>query len=350
MLHSKPTEEMDFVRETDQRRVIFGWGALSSAIGKELARLGVERAMIVTTPSRADLAAEIARLVLDRVGIVYPGAQPNAPTDVTEAAITAASSVKADGLVVIGGGTAIALSKAIGLRTGLPQVAAPTTFSGVESAPFVSEIERGARIERPSETVLPKVAIYDPELFAQLPPPIAAPSAMNAMANALDALAAPNGASGSTAALRAIGSALPRFAADAADAVAWSEAVHGATLLGVGNWPTTLHARLCQALIDAFGLIHANVHCVMLPYTAALRRNVAPEAMRKAAAAMEVDDVPAALYDLMQIAAPRKSLREMAAPKDALEHLCDRLQGDFEPARRAELLEMLMAAYEGRRP
>jgi hypothetical protein len=89
---------------------------------------------------------------------------------------------------------------------------------------------------------------------------------------------------------------------------------------------------------------------VMLPYTAALRRNVAPDAMRKASVAMEVDDVPAALYDLMQIAAPRKSLREMAASKDELERLCDRLQGDFEPARHAEVLETLMAAYDGRPP
>ncbi|MBV8593482.1 MAG: hypothetical protein JOZ27_04175 [Caulobacteraceae bacterium] len=72
--------------------------------------------------------------------------------------------------------------------------------------------------------------------------------------------------------------------------------------------------------------------------------------MRKAGAAMEVDDVPTALYDLMQIAAPRKNLREMAAPKDALERLGDRLEGEFEPARRAEVLETLMAAYEGRRP
>jgi maleylacetate reductase len=342
--------ETAFVRETRQRRVIFGWGARASAISEELMRLGVERAMIVTTPSRADLAAEVARLVLDRVEIVYPGAQPNAPTDVTAAAITAASSVKADGLVAIGGGTAIALGKAISLRTGLPQVAVPTTFAGVEGAPSVNETERGARIERPSGTVLPKAAIYDPELFAQLPPSIAGPSAMNAMANAMDTLGSSNDASTAAGALRAIGAALPRLAANSTDAAALSEAVYGASLVEVGDWPPTVHARLCQALIEPFGLVHADVHCLMLPYTAVYRRNVAPDAMRKAAAAMEVDDVPSALYDLMKLVAPGKSLKGMAASKDALERLCDSLQGDFEPARRAEVLEMLIAAYEGRRP
>ena len=180
-----------FVHEARPGRVIFGWGA-RRAVGEELARLGVERAMIITTPSRADVAAEFARLLLGRVGIVYPGAQPNAPIEVTEAALTAASSVKADGLLAIGGGTAIGLSKAISLRTNLPQVAAPTTFSGCEMAPFLSETERGARIERRSQDLLPRATIYDPELVAHLPPSIAGPSAMNAMANAFDALCAPN--------------------------------------------------------------------------------------------------------------------------------------------------------------
>ena len=209
-----------FIHEARPGRVIFGWGA-RSAVGEELARLGVERAMIITTPSRADLAAEFARLLLGRVGIVYPGAQPNAPIEVTEAALTAASSVKADGLLAIGGGTAIGLSKAISLRTNLPQVAVPTTFSGCEMAPFLSETERGARVERRSQDVLPRATVYDPELVAHLPPSVAGPSAMNAMANALDALCAPNAspldAFAATEAMRVISAALPRLLANSAD-------------------------------------------------------------------------------------------------------------------------------------
>ena len=63
----------------------------------------------------------------------------------------------------------------------------------------------------------------------------------------------------------------------------------------------------------------------MLPYTAVYRRDFAPEAMREAAAAMRTDDAPQALYDLMQLAATRKSLRQMEVTTNELDALCDRL-------------------------
>jgi hypothetical protein len=74
--------------------------------------------------------------------------------------------------------------------------------------------------------------------------------------------------------------------------------------------------------------------------------------MREAAAAMRTDDASQALYDLMQLAATRKSLRQMEVTTNELEALCDRLpvSGDFESASRADCLKMLVAAYEGRRP
>jgi alcohol dehydrogenase class IV len=344
-----------FLHEARPGRVIFGWGARRAA-GEELARLGVERAMIITTPSRADVAAEFARLLLGRAGIVYPGAQPNAPIEVTEAALTAASSVRADGLLVIGGGTAIGLSKAISLRTNLPQVMAPTTFAGCEMASFLSETEHGARVERRSQDLLPRASIYDPELVAQLSLSIAGPSAMTAMANALDALCAPNASPLDTfaaaEAMRVISAALPRLFAHSSDNRAWSDVLYGAWLGGVGVSSSTIHSKLCQALANTFGLVHAEVACVMLPYTAAYRRDLAPGAMREAAAAMRTDDAPQALYDLMQLAAPRKSLCQMGVTANELEALCDRVKdcGGLESVSRGDCLEMLMAAYQGRRP
>ena len=125
--------------------------------------------MVVTTPSQADVAAQFARLIGERAGIVYPGAQMHTPTNVTEAALTAVSSVKANGILVIGGGSAIGMSKAIALRTDLPQLVVPATFSGSEMTPILGETE--ARREdhaARAEKVLPETVIYDPELRGRL--------------------------------------------------------------------------------------------------------------------------------------------------------------------------------------
>jgi hypothetical protein len=88
----------------------------------------------------------------------------------------------------------------------------------------------------------------------------------------------------------------------------------------------------------------------MLPYTAAYRRDAAPDAMGKAASALRAQDAPEALYDLMQLAAARKSLRQMDVTTAELEMACDLVGAPGEPAGRADILETLIAAYEGRRP
>ena len=97
---------MNFTYAANPCRVIFGPGS-SATVGAELDRLGVARAMVITTPPKADIAATFARMIGERAGIVYPGAQMHTPTNVTEAALTAVSSVQADGILAIGGGSAI---------------------------------------------------------------------------------------------------------------------------------------------------------------------------------------------------------------------------------------------------
>jgi alcohol dehydrogenase class IV len=172
----------------------------------------------------------------------------------------------------------------------------------------------------------------------------------------LDALCAPNASPldtfAATEAMRVISAALQRLLANSADRRAWSDALYGAWLAGVGAASSTVHSKLCQALVDTCGLVHAEVACVMLPYTAAYRRKFAPKAIREAAAAMRADDAPQAFYDLMQLAATRKSFRQMEVTTSELEALCDSVKdfGDLESASRADCLGMLMAAYEGRRP
>jgi len=350
---------MEFVYEASPQRVIFAAGA-RARVGEELGRLGVERAMVVTTPSQADVAAQFARLIGERAGIVYPGAQMHTPTNVTEAALTAVSSVKADGILAIGGGSAIGMSKAIALRTDLPQLVVPVTFAGSEMTPILGETERGEKVTQRSPKLLPETVIYDPELASGLPPHVAGPSAMNAIAHAVEALYARDGnplvSAIAEEAIRTLAGALPRLLADRADMGAWSDALCGAWMAGscLSSVGLGVHHKLCHTLGGMYDLNHAELHAVMLPYSAAFNREAAAQAMRRAARALGADDAPSALYELMLAAAPTHSLKEMGLTRAALEKAADLAAKDPydnpRPVTRDGLIELLAAAHDGGRP
>jgi maleylacetate reductase len=349
---------MNFVYQSSPQRVIFAAGARSRA-DEELDRLGVARAMIITTPSQAETAAAFARLIGERAGIVYPGAQMHTPTNVTEAALTAVSSVQADGILVIGGGSAIGLSKAIALRTDLPQLVIPTTFAGSEMTPILGEVERGVKKTQASPKVLPETVIYDPELVTMLPRHVAGPSAMNAMAHAIDALCAGNANPISSLlaveSIRALARALPRLLEDPNQA-AWADALYGAWLAGscLGAVDMGIHHKICHVLGGAFDLSHADIHCVMLPYTTAFNQTTTPEAIRRVARALERDDAPSALYDLMLGVESQPSLKALGLTPAALEKAADlAMENAYDHPRqvtRDEIIRILFAAYDGKRP
>jgi maleylacetate reductase len=349
---------MDFVYEAWPTRVVFACGAIG-ATGEELDRIGMARVMVVTTPSQADIAAGFARRIGARASIVYPGAQLNTPTNVTEAALTAVSSVRADGLLAIGDQTAIGLSKAIAARTGLPQLIVPTTFSGAETNPILEELERGALKMSRDTRCLPRAAIYDPEFVRSTAKVFAGPSAIHALANAFQAFAGeganPISRAMSEEAIRALYRAAPRALGNFGDVAAWSDSLYGAYLAGTGLGavgPGLAH-RLSRVLSLDYSLDQSEVLCVLLPYEAAAGRRTAPAALCRVAAAMKGDDAPSALYDLVRICAPSVGLRAFGLTRAALEKAADVVATratESRAAGRAEALDLLWAAFEGQRP
>jgi maleylacetate reductase len=349
---------MDFVYEAWPTRVVFACGAIG-ATAEELDRIGMARVMVVTTPPQADIAAEFARRIGARASIVYPGAQLNTPTNVTEAALTAVSSVRADGLLAIGDQTAIGLSKAIAARTGLPQLIVPTTFSGAETNPILEELERGALQMSRDVRCLPKAAIYDPEFVRSTAKVFPGPSAIHALANAFQVIAGeganPISLAMAEEAIRVLNRAAPRALDNLGDGDAWSDSLFSAYLAGTGFGvvgPGLAH-WLSRVLSLDYSLDQSEVLCVLLPYQAAAARRTAPAALRRLAAAMEGDDAPSALYDLTRICAPSVGLRAFGLTHAALEKAADvvaRRATESRAARRAEALDLLSAAFEGQRP
>ena len=75
----------------------------------------------------------------------------------------------ADGLVALGGGSAIDTAKAVRAETGLPVVSVPTTYSGAEwSSGFgMRDEERGVKVGGTGARV--EGIVYEPELTLGLP-------------------------------------------------------------------------------------------------------------------------------------------------------------------------------------
>jgi alcohol dehydrogenase class IV len=350
---------MRFVYEVFPSRVVFGRGSRSQTAA-ELDRLGITRAIVLSTPQQASLAAELAREIGTRAASVYPGATMHTPVDVTEAAMSAVETVRADGIVAAGGGSTIGLGKAIALRTDLPQLAIPTTFAGSEMTPIIGQTERGLKTTQRTPKVLPETVIYDPDLAMTMPPAISGPSGMNAIAHAVEALYAQDAnpiiSLMAEESIRALSGALPRIHSSSCDSDAWSDALYGAWLAGacLGTVGMALHHKICHTLGGAFNLDHAGIHCLMIPYSVAYNRQAAPSAMHRIASALDASDVSGALYDLSQSVGTIHSLRAFGLTESDLEKAADLAVNspyyNPRPITRDAVLSMLRQAYEGVRP
>ena len=131
-----------FVYEGLPTRVIFGSGTVAR-LEEEVQRLGVARALVLSTPEQESDARRIADTLGDLAAGIYAGATMHTPVEVTEQAVAAAGERGADGLVAVGGGSTTGLAKAIALRTDLPQVVVPTTYAGSEMTPIIGQTESG---------------------------------------------------------------------------------------------------------------------------------------------------------------------------------------------------------------
>jgi maleylacetate reductase len=350
---------LEFTYETLPGRVVFGAGSFER-LPDEVAGLGVERALVLSTPGKRALAEDAARRLGARAAGVYDQAVMHTPIEVAEAGRTAAERFGADGYVAIGGGTTIGLAKAIALETGRPIVALPTTYSGSEMTPIQGITADGVKRTRRDPRMLPKVVIYDPELTIGLPARVSGPSGINAIAHCVEALYAQN-ANPITSlmaeeGIRALGASLPVVVRAPADLEARSEALYGAWLAGaaLGAVGMALHHKLAHVLGGSFSLPHAETHTLILPQAAAYNREAAPAAMARIARALGADDAPAALFDLARALGAEMRLAAFGLGEADLDRAADLATQDpyYNPREvtRAAVRALLQDAYDGRRP
>ncbi|WP_439598690.1 maleylacetate reductase [Falsiroseomonas sp.] len=347
---------MRFTYTAAPMRVVFGAGRLAE-LGAEVERLGIRRAVLLVTPSQQARGEALAAQLGPRGAGCIPLAAMHTPVEVTEQALATLRRLQGDGLVAVGGGSAIGLGKALALRTGLPQIAVPTTYAGSEMTPILGQTEAGRKLTIRSAEALPEVVIYDVDLTLGLPAALSATSGLNAMAHAVEALYAPDAnpvtSLQAEESIRALAAALPVVVATPRDGAARAEALQGAWLAGVclGAVNVSLHHKLCHVLGGSFGLPHAETHAVVLPHAMAFNAPAAPGAMARVARALGVADPVAGLFDLARrIGAPR-SLAELGLREADLDRAAEIATAspypNPRPVTRDAIRALLGAAFAG---
>jgi len=339
-------------------RVVFGAGRRRQ-LRDEVAHLGIERALLITTPSKRAMAEAMAAEIGERAAGVFDRVAMHVPIEVSKAGRAEVQRLGADGCIALGGGSAIGLAKAIALEQDVAIIALPTTYSGSEMTAIQGLTEDGVKRVRRDVRMLPRTVIYDPELTVTLPPSIAGPSGMNAMAHCVEAFyaegATPLLSLAAEEGIRALARSLPVLVDQPHSLQASTQALYGAWLAGMAlGAGTALHHKLCHTLGGSFDLPHAPTHALMLPYAAHYNRDAAPDAMARIARALGVGDAPSGLFDLARRIGAPASLEALGLRHADLDRAADLAAAapypNPRPVTREDVRALLEDAFHGRRP
>jgi maleylacetate reductase len=343
-----------------QGRIVFGHGTLAR-VAQEVSLLGSKRAFVLSDTHHVKTAtAKLLEVLGEHAVGQSVDAAMHTPVEVTERVLERVMEAAADCLVSLGGGSTTGLSKALALRTGLPQIAIPTTYAGSEATPILGQTEQGRKTTLRSLKVLPRVIIYDVDLTLGMPARLSVVSGMNAMAHAIEALYAKDGNPVTSMlaeqGIAALARALPLIVADARHVEARSDALFGAWACGtcLGTVGMSLHHKLCHTLGGSFDLPHAETHTVILPHAAAFNESSAPQALKRVARALGADKAGTGLFDLAASLGAPTSLKAIGMSEADLDRAAEIATSapywNPRPVDRAAIRALLDDAYHGRRP
>ena len=306
-----------------------------------LAELGVERPLLVASP-RWSPPVEVA------------GVWSEVPSD--RIAEAAALAQEAEGLLVLGGGSAIDLTKAISAETGLPMVSVPTTYSGAEWTPSFGIRNQEKLMRGGGSGARLAGVVYEPELTLGLPPPETVGTALNALAHTAEATyvkgRTAEGDREALAGAALIAEWLPSVVDDGRDLQGRRGLLEGAMHAGAALAAAGLglgHA-MAQALGGRYGLPHGALNAITLP--AALRFNepVAGLEIARFGEAIGTDDPAGRVQELARLGGFER-LRDLGVPEAELDEVAEATavrggaQANPRRASEAEITELLRSIW-----
>jgi alcohol dehydrogenase class IV len=290
-----------------------------SELAATCAQLGIRAPLLVTDPQLAALPIVTAAVTQCRNSgmdcAVFSAIKSNPDGANIDAGLLALSAGKHDGVIAMGGGSALDAGKAIALMAGqdrplwdfedvgdnwtrinvagmLPVIAVPTTAgtgSEVGRAAVITDQQRQVKRIIFHPRMLPAQVILDPELTVGLPPHLTAATGMDALSHCLEALCArgwhPMADGIALEGMRLVREYLPLAVADGGNLEArmhmLAASMMGATAFQKGLGAMHALAHPLGALYDAH---HGLLNAILMPYVVkANRAAIEPTAARAAA-------------------------------------------------------------------
>jgi maleylacetate reductase len=283
--------------------VRWGLGALPAVLGGEL---DIHAPLFVASERWSDVALGV------RIAARW--------TEVPSELIADAAAHAGDGVLAMGGGSAIDLGKAISAEAGVPLVSVPTTYSGAEWTPFFGIRDAARKMRGGGSGAHLGAAVYVPELTLTLPRAETVGTALNALAHSAEALYVkghnPEADEHALEGARLIGEWLPRVVDLPEDLPARTKLLEGAMHSGMalGGSMLALGHAIAQALGGRYGLPHGAMNALALPPALRFNAEVEPEAVARFGQALGTDDPAGRVEELARLGGFER-LRDFGVPE-----------------------------------
>ncbi len=327
-------------------------------LAAELARLQVGNPLIVT--DAVLVRSGTVGQVVERLGGlphgVFDQVEPEPEIAIVEACARVYREGGHDGLIGVGGGSALDIAKSVAAfagyegalddlfgvdrvpRKGPPLIAIPTTAgTGSEVTNVAILSDKAAQLKKGivSDHLLPDVALVSPTMTLTCPRGVTAASGIDALVHAVEAYlslhASPITDALAIGAIRLIAGALPKAYANPNDLRAREDMATASLMAGMafGNAGVGAVHALAYPLGGRFGIAHGVSNALLLPHVMAWNALACPERFRDIAEAMGVVVVGLSLVDAAERAVRAMAdlcarveiptgLRHFAIPEDAL--------------------------------